>query len=141
MFFFLIIRRPPVFTLTDPLFPFPTLFRSAWLRTAPPAMFARGAAFHFHSSGRRPCYGRGTGMNHANPDRKPAPVTLCRSAKCHSRQMLLGVNGGIHFSFYLCMILGCSRPASHLIVMPGRSTCPVSSNCFRKAPRGLATPT
>src|SRR3546814_12973691 len=34
MFFVLMIRRPPRSTLTDPLFPYTTLFRSGYLRDA-----------------------------------------------------------------------------------------------------------
>src|SRR3546814_16742687 len=35
LFFFLMIRRPPTSTLTDPLFPYTTLFRSAGIEEPP----------------------------------------------------------------------------------------------------------
>src|SRR3546814_15654145 len=35
VFFFLMIRRPPRSTRTDTLFPYTTLFRSAWITTMP----------------------------------------------------------------------------------------------------------
>src|SRR3546814_13419596 len=45
LFFFLMIRRPPRSTRTDPLFPYTTLFRSESGYAAAKALLARGTTF------------------------------------------------------------------------------------------------
>src|SRR3546814_20174022 len=60
VFFFLMIRRPPRSTRTDTLFPYTTLFRSAWQRRAerspPVPLWERLQPRALDSS---PCEGRG----------------------------------------------------------------------------------
>src|SRR3546814_13145081 len=52
VFFFFMIRRPPMSTRTDTLFPYTTLFRSLFIQTTfcfckPPLISSRNSSFHF----------------------------------------------------------------------------------------------